>query len=140
MNCNLGLTSHYGIHGNDAAQVEINDVTCHNFEVACVSLNNCGPRCRIEDMTADGNLQNTFPAELSQSILLNHMVNDVPHYDTEKALGEFFPQVDVHLRGQTVKADVVFRNLQTQLQKFFDGDTSSELHDLLNNIGVPDGS
>lgn len=44
----MGLSSHHGIHGNNNANVVIQDVTFENFEVGAVSLNNAD-NVAIED-------------------------------------------------------------------------------------------
>jgi len=117
-NCELGLSSHYGIHGNDAQLALIHDITCKDFEVACISLNNC-QHCALERINVDGNLKDTFPADLSQAVLLNHLVNFVPHQvgEPEEELGQFFPSVQVKLNKNSVSADVVFDRLKTDLDK-----------------------
>lgn len=52
----LGLSSHYGIHGNNMENVRIKDLTIYNFEVAGISLNG-GHNIHIDNVEIRHNYQ-----------------------------------------------------------------------------------
>jgi hypothetical protein len=52
----LGLSSHYGIHGNNMENVKIKDLTIYNFEVAGISLNG-GHNIQIDNVEIRHNYQ-----------------------------------------------------------------------------------
>lgn len=53
----LGLSSHHGIHGNNADHVNIQNITIFDFEVAGISLNGC-TNVRIERVDVRQNYRN----------------------------------------------------------------------------------
>merc|ERR1719171_1326365 len=57
--CELGLSSHHGIHGNNAIGVTIKNGLIKDFEVAGIALNG-GHTVTIEDMTVGPSLFSSF--------------------------------------------------------------------------------
>ncbi len=57
-NGTLGMNSHHGIHGNDASNVIIENVTFIDFTVAAISLNNTS-NLLVKNVLIDGNRKDT---------------------------------------------------------------------------------
>jgi len=114
--CELGLSSHHGIHGNNAIGVTIKNGLIKDFEVAGIALNG-GHTVTIEDMTVGPSLFSTFPASLSQALFLRHMTNVVGGSDA--VLTELFQQTTFTLRTDgNANAKTLFEKLNTDVEAF----------------------
>jgi len=144
-NCKLGRSSHHGIHGNNAEEIEILKSTITEFEVAGIACNGC-KGVKIADVEIGPSIADTFPAALSQAIFLDRMVNTLQEQDTY--LPKAF-ELPVQIRGQTRKANEWFSTLRTELHHFLNGTEYSQtdpektpLASVLKKQGTmkPDGS
>jgi len=136
-NCNLGLSAHHGIHGNENKGVTIQNVTIRDFEVAGIHLNGA-ENIRIEDADIGPNLKETFGAHLSQVIFLDHLMNTL--LPTRPRILELKDEAMITLRGQRQTVGDVFRKLHHALQDFYAGEPS-DLDQVAGKGGsLPDGS
>lgn len=114
--CELGLSSHHGIHGNNAIGVTIKNGLIKDFEVAGIALNG-GHTVTIDDMTIGPSLLETFPASLSQALFLRHMTNVVGLGDA--VLTELFEKTTFTLRSDaSANAKTLFEKLNTDVDAF----------------------
>merc|ERR1719473_2601234 len=142
-NCNLGRSSHHGIHGNSAQGVTIKNMVIKDFEVAGIHFNGCS-NVHIQGVKIGPSLKETYQAYLSQSNFIDHLMN---------SLMPMNPEINVHrkdakvtLRGVEQSVHDVFMTLHSALHAFY---TSGVLTDLpifrdtgseTDPTGLPDGS
>lgn len=126
--CELGLSSHHGIHGNNAIGVTIKNSWIKDFEVAGIALNG-GHTATITDMIIGPSLLETFPASLSQALFLRHMTKVVGLGDG--VLADLFLRTTFKLRGDSsANAKTLFEKLDTDVETFLtsgSGDLASLL-------------
>merc|ERR1719473_2009578 len=142
-NCNLGRSSHHGIHGNSAQGVTIKDSVIKDFEVGGIHCNGCS-NVHIQGVKIGPSMKETYQAFLSQSNFLDHLMN---------SLMPMNPEINVHrkdakvtIRGVEHSVHDVFMTLHNALHAFY---TSGETPDLpifrdtghaTDPKGLPDGS
>lgn len=136
INCQLGRSSHHGIHGNSADGVKIKNTNIKDFEVAGISLNGA-QKVTIANVKIGPSMNETFPASLSQAIFLNHMCNTVGMSDP--FLKPLFESTSFTLRGKNTTVATVFGKLRSDLKSFLEHGTGA-LAPLLGKLGRPDGS
>jgi len=73
-NCRLGLSSHHGIHGNNAEEITIQDTMIQDFEVGGIHFNGAS-KVTITGCTVGPSLTATFGAQLSQATFIDHTMN-----------------------------------------------------------------
>lgn len=82
-NGKLGLSSHHGIHGNNAERVVISNVDISNFEVAGISLNKCSgaalTNVRVHDQRRDIPVRATYSAGRYMLKFMDVMLARYPH-------------------------------------------------------------
>mmetsp|Transcript_100929 Transcript_100929/g.325812 ORF Transcript_100929/g.325812 Transcript_100929/m.325812 type:complete len:747 (-) Transcript_100929:67-2307(-) len=136
-NCRLGLSSHHSIHGNDNDGVTLRNLQMFDFEVGGVHLNGAS-HVLIEDVDVGPSLPETFGAELSQALLLDHLMNtlllSVPRYSVQT------DDVKITLRGEEKTVRQVFGSLRAELREYLASGGGGLASVVGDGKSAPDGS
>mmetsp|Transcript_111722 Transcript_111722/g.326705 ORF Transcript_111722/g.326705 Transcript_111722/m.326705 type:complete len:593 (-) Transcript_111722:106-1884(-) len=135
--CTLGLSSHHGIHGHATKGLKLANLTIHDFEVGGVSLNGAS-EVELNHLDVGPSLGNTFTAQLSQAIFLDHLANSIlPRHD---GLRDYVSSAIVKLRGEQKTAKEVFNKLRLDLRELLRSG-SGPLKEITGDGSLlPDGS
>jgi len=145
-NCKLGLSSHHGIHGNNANDVTILDTEISEFEVAGIHFNGVS-NVNISGVKIGPNLQMTFGAQLSQATLIDHTMNTLLPMNPDLNAHRY--NAKVTLRGEERTVNEVLMKLHNDLRLFYKNVGDAKTIDYMygqnagknaKNLGLPDGS
>lgn len=136
-NCKLGLSSHHGIHGNNNDGVTLQNLQIKDFEVGGVHLNGAS-NVVVENTDIGPSLKRTFRADLSQAILLDHLLNTL--LLTQPDLNALRLTTEITLSGQTETVDAVFNKLHDELNEFLTHSTGNLVPLFGDGTDLPDGS
>jgi hypothetical protein len=136
-NCRLGLSSHHAIHGNDNFDVLLQNLSIYDFEVGGIQLNGAS-NVMIKHVDVGPSLKQTFSAELSHAIFLDHLMQSLlpghPFlYNASKSL-------PVVLRGEQLFVDTVLSRFHSALQQYLIDGTGELSRVFGAGTDLPDGS
>lgn len=142
-NGKLGLSSHNGIHGNNAKNITITQISITDFEVGGISLNG-SKNITINDVRIENSL-GTYKkvpvnGRFSSFIFISRMLETLGETNFKIKSGDHYIELDkVRERLLSMRERVIQEFLQNRTMgiQYF----SKDIYDLFGNpLGLPDGS
>jgi hypothetical protein len=117
----LGLSSHHGIHGNNATNVIIQDLTIYDYEVAGITLNGC-QNIRIERVDVRQNYKNILVNGLySNAIFTIKKLISIQNGETDSInLPHVGPTIGTTALSQFWSLDAILDRLRKSVVDLYD--------------------
>jgi len=136
-NCKLGLSSQYGIHGNDNKGVVLKNLEIKDFEVGGIALNGSS-HVTMEDVQVGSSRKGTFRAQLSQADFIDRLMSTL--MQTRPSMYVQRRHSHVTLRGKEHSADEIFNKLRSDLRAFYESNDGPLAAFAGDGQEAPDGS
>lgn len=132
-NGTLGLTSHHGIHGNNAKSINIKHLEIYAFEVAAIALNGSS-NVLIEHVNIDGTLNVPVLGSFSAAVFMKQFIDNVLEYVS-------LPEAKEELTKHSIVLGDAINAVVTDVMTTGSVDPNRESTKIfINDTEVPDGT